>query len=487
MKRKRTDVAVIGSGAAGAVVAARLAERGAGVVLLEEGPRIRGRDVQGSVLESLRLGYRNGGALMSIGVPSMPVQVGRCVGGSTTINGGTCFRTPNDVLDAWSGSVGGAFRAEDLDPYFDEVERDLHIVEVPPELAFEGERRLVEAARARGDVAGYVKRAMVACQGTGLCPFVCPTGAKQSMEVTYIPRAERAGAEVLADTRVDEILLEGDRAVGVRATTLANGAGPIEVEADAVILCAGALHTPLLLQSSLGSRAPAAVGRNLTLHPAAHVFGVLPEDVGPRQGPIQSIYVEGPSRDYVIFGMGYPPEVLGMILVGEDFNLGRLELYPRTITVAVMASDHDADGRVRRMPGGGPLPLYDVDDECSQSVIDGIAHACELMFDLGAIEVHHSIRRLPPFEKASDVATFRREGIPKRRLILGSVHPMGTCRMGTDPTTAVVDPEHRVHGIEGLYVPDASFFPTSIGVNPQVTINAFAMRCADGIAAQLGG
>jgi choline dehydrogenase-like flavoprotein len=480
----QADVAVIGSGAAGAVVAARLAERGARVSLFEEGPVVRPEDQDGDLLRAIRTAYRNGGALLSIGVPSFPVQVGRCVGGSTTINGGTCFRTPDGVLTNWSRALDGAITPADMTPYFEQVEGDLGVAEVSPELAFAGERRLVEAAHARGDVAGYVKRNARACQGTGLCPFGCPTGAKQSMDVSYIPRAERAGAALQAGTRVDRILVQGGRATGVRATSPKSGT--FNVEADAVVLCAGALHSPLLLRRSLGRHAPSATGRNLSLHPGAHVFGILPEDLEPRDGPIQSIYIEGSDADYVIFGMSYPPEVLGAMLVGQDAKLSHLALYPRTVTVAVMASDRHASGRVRRMPGGGPLPLYDLDDDCRQSLVSGIAHASELLLDIGAVEVHHGVRRMPPFTRQAEIDAFRRDGVDARRLVLGSVHPMGTCRMGLDPTTSVVDADHGVHGIDRLYVPDASFFPTSIGVNPQLTINAFAMRCADRIAEALG-
>ncbi len=470
------DVTIVGSGAAGAVMAARLAERGARVVVLEEGPRLAAASLDGQVLKSVRALYRSGGAMLALGLPPVTLAVGCVVGGSTVINGGTCFRAPPDVLAQWSDVVGGAFKPRDLDPYFDEVERDLSVGEVPPELAFAGERRVLMAARARGDEAGFVKRNVSHCQGTGLCAFGCPTGAKQSMELSYIPRAEAKGARVIARARALRIVLKGRRAVGVYARDLEAGRD-LMVESERVVLAAGALHTPLILRRSLGGRTPRATGRHLHLHPGLHVVGIFAEPVAPRKGPIQSVYVDSVEHDYMIFGMGLPPELVATLLMAGP-DLAPLAVFPHTVTLAVMASDHDANGQVRAF-AGMPLPFYGLTARTSASLTRGAAHAAELLFAAGAVSVRVSIRGLGALRSPAAVASFAKAPPPARTFLVGSVHPMGTCRMGLDPRNSVVGPDHRVHGIDGLYVPDASFFPTSLGVNPQITINAFALRAAD--------
>lgn len=474
----RTEVVVVGSGAAGAVVASRLARGGAKVVVLEEGRRLTARSLDGEVGRAIREVYRNAGALLALGVPPVAVQVGCVVGGSTVINGGTCFRTPDSVLSEWSRHAEGAFTPGEMTPYFEQVERDLHVVEVPESLAFAGERRLLAAARQRGDSAGFVRRNVVACQGTGLCAFGCPTGAKQSMELSYIPDAERHGAELRPRTRAARVMVRDGRAVGVIAEQLDQGT-ELTVHADCVVLAAGALHTPLLLRASLKGRTPAATGRHLHLHPALHVVGIFDEPVEPRQGPIQSLYVNDENRGYVIFGMNLPLEVLAPILLGDRVDLAGLGDFSHTVTLAVMASDHDGDGRVRAAPDGSVLPFYRLSQGTWDSLRIGAAHAAELLLAIGAREVRPTVRRVPAFRTADDVALFRRQGAPRRSYLLGSVHPMGTCRLSADRERGVVGPQLEVHGVKSLYIPDASFFPTSLGVNPQITINAFAMWCAD--------
>ncbi|MGK5086119.1 GMC family oxidoreductase [Bdellovibrionota bacterium FG-2] len=476
-----TDAIVIGSGAAGAVMAARLAKGGLRIVVLEEGPRVGLRDFDGNVRQIVSRYYRNGGALMAFGRPVATVQTGCCVGGSTVVNGGTCFRTPEAVLENWRTITRGAVTPEAMLPYFEEVERDLHIEEVSPEIAYEGERILLKAAHARGDTAGYVKRNIIKCQGTGVCPFGCPTGAKQSMEVTYIPMAEKYGALVLDRCRVEKILIRDGQAYGVIARRLEDSK-TLEVRAPIVALCAGAVHSPLLLRKSLGCKAPSATGKHLLLHPAAHVVGLFPKPFSSRKGPIQSTYIEGRNGDeYVIFGMQYPPEIFGPLVIEQGAKLSLLAKFRNSVTVAVMASDHHCSGRVFRLPGNLPLITYQAANHELQTLVRGILHASELLIEAGASEVRHGIRGFAPFRTVKDVRSFNASVVSPAALLLGSVHPMGTCRMGVDPKTSVVDTEHQVHGVRGLYIPDGSFFPSSLGVNPQVTINAFALRCAERI------
>lgn len=464
------DVVVIGSGAAGAVVAAEMQERGRKVVLIEEGPRPKRNE--GNVADQVNRYYRNSGALLAIGDPPITVQAGCVVGGSTYVNGGTCFRTPDDVLEDWSARVGKVWRPRDLDEHFAAVERDIHVTRVPDHLIFEGEKRLMAAATARGDRVEIVQRNAKNCQGTGLCPFGCPTGAKQSVDLSYVPRAEKAGCTVLVETKVTRILLDNDRVTGVRC---ADGR---EIRAPIVVLAAGAVHSPLILRRSLGERCPRMVGRQLFLHPGAHVAGLVKGQDFVREGPIQSSAIFGDDHDYVIFGMNYPPEIFGVLVTTHDADSSRMLRWRDSVTLAIMGSDHESEGGHVDEVMGEAVLRYQTATSTTNAIQRGIAHAAELLLAIGCDEIFASVRGAGILRSMDDVRAFREKTFKRSAFSLGSVHPMATVPFGDDPETSALDPNLQVHGIRGLYVPDASCFPTSLGVNPQITVMAFARRLA---------
>src|SRR3954464_4193212 len=266
-RRVRADVCVIGSGAGGAPVAKELAEGGMRVVILEEGERFTTDDFDARPRNMTAQLYRDAGQTATIGNVPVVLPLGRTVGGSTTINSGTCFRTPPPVLEMWGERFGlEELSADALHPFFRRVEREINVAQVPPELAGRNAAVVKRGADALGWHGDYIFRNVRGCVGSGVCTFGCPTSAKQHTGLTYVPRAWDAGATTFTRTRATRILTGHGRARGVQATTAGGrrgggvqattaGGGRVVVGWETVVVACGAIHTPLFLRrNGLGER-----------------------------------------------------------------------------------------------------------------------------------------------------------------------------------------------------------------------------------------
>ncbi|MFQ5629378.1 MAG: FAD-dependent oxidoreductase, partial [bacterium] len=294
---EKCQVCVIGSGAGGAVVAAELAEAGYDVLILEEGGYHRTTTFSHDPLRMLPKLYRNAGGDSTFGNPPIMFAEGRCVGGSTVINGGICYRTPEKVLHVWSLALGTLqLLPEAMGYYFDRVEKQLHVTDVPDEIIGEDGRRMRLAAERLGYHYSRVKRNIYACQGTNQCIMGCPTGAKQSTLVTYIPRARQAGARIIANCKAQKLLLNGDRVTGVSSQIVDPITGKalhdVNISAETVFLAAGALQTPALLYRSKIADKLKSVGKTLFMHPNTKCIGVFDEEIHGWQGSIQGFQID---------------------------------------------------------------------------------------------------------------------------------------------------------------------------------------------------
>jgi choline dehydrogenase-like flavoprotein len=458
------DVCVIGAGAGGAVVAAELAEGGARVVVLEQGPSHDPDGFTARPMEMMARLYRDGGQTVTLGAPPIALPLGRGLGGTTLVNSGTCFRTPAHVLERWRREHGLELDGGALDPCFERVERALSVAEVTPELAGANAAVARRGAERLGWSHGYLRRNARGCVGSGVCAFGCPTSAKQHVGITYLPRAQDAGATVLTGTDVQSILVEGGRARGVRARAL-------EVRAPRVVVAAGTIHTPLLLARSGFGAASGQLGRNLVLHPATAAFALMDEVVDMARGVPQSFYVDEFAREGIMFeGVAGPPAyvALSLPLTGARHAAAMAD-YRHLAQFGLMVSD-SSRGNVRlprRRRGGQALIRYDIVEQDVAKFRAGLARLEELFRAAGAREVYLPLPLgvTPARARAQD-------------LKLMAFHPLGTARVDADPARGVLDPDLRVHGVEGLHVADGSVMPSSLGVNPQITIMALATRLA---------
>jgi choline dehydrogenase-like flavoprotein len=476
-------VVVVGSGAGGATVAAELAEAGVDVIMLEEGGYHPTESFTAGTGRALRTLYRDGGGGMAIGRPSVLYAEGRCVGGSTVVNGGMSWRTPARVLQRWAEQEGlPGIGERDLDPYFTAIESRLSVGEQDPETIGRDSELFRDAARARGWAVVPNRRNQLHCAGTSSCSSGCPTGAKQSMLVTSVPRALAAGARLFADVRVDRVTRSGTGANGVTGHVVRPGGqrGPaLTVRARAVIVAGGAIQTPALLTRS-GLRPPSGqLGRNLSVHPNAVVTAFFDEDVTGWQGVHQAFQVrEFTGEGLLLTATNLTPSMLAGIMPAYGAELGALMAdYNRIVTAGPLVSD-TGTGRIRHLPGLGPQVFYQLTERDAARVVRGVELTAQALFTAGARRLLLPLEGAPLIRSPGELSRLLARPVPRRALQLFSIHLMGTARMSADPRRGVTGSFGEFHGVPGLIVADASLFPGPIGMNPMETVIALAMRNA---------
>jgi len=484
------DVIIVGSGAGGAVAAATLAEAGFDVIVLEAGQSYNRDSYPSDPLEAIASLYRDGGLTVAEGRPPIPVPVARTVGGTTVINSGTCFRAPEPVLDNWRQRFGIDW-TDQLAPEFAAAEEFLRVTPLDPERIGRNGQLAMEGAAALGASGGPIARNAGNCVQCSSCPFGCEIDAKRGMHVSYLPRAVAAGARLRAGVEAHRVLVEDGRATGVRCTTTdgtqSDPYGDFESRRHyvvrarrGVIVAGGALGTPeLLLRSGLGGR---QVGHNLHIHPACWVGARYAEEVRGWDGVMQSYYVDEWESQRLLLEATFTPLAFGGAWLqgtGREHQRAMLE-FGHVGSIGVHLSDASS-GRVALAGDGSLRATYKLTAADADRLSFGIARAAEIHFAAGATEVYPNIaragvltpQRLPEFEATR---------FKPSELRLEAFHPMGTARIANSSSTGVCTPNGSVNGISDLYVADASLFPTSVGVNPMMTVIAFASRIATGLA-----
>ncbi len=482
------DVVVVGSGAGGAVVAAHLAEAGQRVVVVEEGPHVP-HERYGAMRpsESLRHLWRDGGSTVAVGLGDTPVinvMMGECVGGSSVLTGGVCFRAPGSVLSHWADSLRlrGLSEAA-MEPYFEDVERAVHVEEVPIALRSRSTDAFARGAERLGHPLSPMRRNTRGCKGCGRCNFGCPEDAKLSVDRTYLRRAVAAGARIFSDAHVERVVTNGARAAGVtghlRRTERA-AAPEFVVHAPRVVLAAGAYCTPLLLFRSGVGRQSGQVGKNLTLHPSFRMMARFDERIDGWKGALQSAYCRAFEHERIhLNGLFVPPGILAGTMTGiGERHRERAALIPHLAVFGGMIHD-EGGGRVHQVLGRRFI-TYRLSRADSRAVSRTLTLLGETFLAAGARELFLPVLGLEP----CDADAFRAldfERVPRRKLECSSQHPLGTARMGVSAEHAVVDPSGECWELENLFVADGSVMPTSLGVNPQETIMAMATRIAFGL------
>ena len=491
------EVAIVGSGAGGAAAAATLAQAGLDVLVLESGPYVNRTAYPTDPLEGLPLLYRDGGMTIAAGKPAIPVPVGRTVGGTTVINSGTCFRAPEEVLSEWTGSEGIEW-AGALDPLYASAEEVLAVTPLELETLGRNGQLCAEGARALGASGGPISRNAGRCVQCSSCPLGCRLDAKRAAHVSYLPRAVAAGARVRAGVQVQRVLTEDGRATGLACraglpTTAAQDARrngrpasgrDWRVRAKAVISAGGAFGTPeLLLRSGISHT---ALGRHLHIHPAAWIGARYEEEVRGWDGVMQSYYVDEWQPQGILLEATFTPLSFGaqwLPGVGPAFT-DRVARFDRIGSIGVHLHDR-SEGRVGLTSNGSLRLSYRLLAEEAHRIQFGITRAAEIHFAAGASEVYPNVGPVSVIPRGR-LEEFEALRLKPADLRLEAFHPMSTARMGADPEASVCDPRGAVRGAEGLYVADASLLPTSVGVNPMMTIIACAIHVARDVGEALG-
>ncbi|MBA3460241.1 MAG: GMC family oxidoreductase [Deltaproteobacteria bacterium] len=479
------DVVVIGTGAGGAVVGRELAEAGLAVVFVEEGRYFDRTDFNGRAFDMQQKLYRRGGSTFSVGNVAIPIPLGQTVGGSTTVNSGTCFRTPDRVLAHWRDELGLDELAPDkLGSYFERVESVLGVAPAARSLLGGNGRVIQRGCEALGFTQhGPLLRNAPACDGQGVCCFGCPTDAKRSTNVSYVPLALKAGAELFAGAKVTRVIIEGGRAVGVVART--HEGHTLTVRARAVVVACGAILTPLLLGAQNLAARSGQLGKNLSIHPATGALAEFDEQILPWAGIPQGYSIHELHDEGILYEGAHVPLEMTMNLtqrIGPEL-IKLAEGFDHVASFGFMVED-SSRGKVTELMGQ-PMIQYWLTDADVAHIKRGLDVLAQVFFAAGAKVVHTPVSGFDVLRSEDDLVALRRAKLRPWDLDLTAYHPLGTARMGRDPARSVVDPDHQVHDTPGLYVVDGAAVPTSLGVNPQVTIMALATRAAEKIAAAL--
>ena len=477
------EVVVVGTGAGGAVVGHELAQRGHAVVFVEEGELYPRHSFDGSSVRALERFYR---PAIAVGNASIPIFLGRMVGGSTALNGGTAFRTPPWVLERWCEEMGtDAFLPARMAPYFERLEQYLEVGPSSPRHVGPIADIIRRGCEAHGWKHGFLQRNAPGCEASGFCHLGCRTEARRSTNVAYVPPALEKGALLFTGLKADRVLTDAGRATGIEGVA-ANGAR-IRVHARAVILAGGTVQTPLLLLKQQLANSSGQVGRNLTLHPSCLVNGLFEEEV----------------RGFDHIPQGYGSEQFleeGLLLVAAQASqnalpsffpgIGRQLMEPLAQLAHVgsmgpLAADATRNGRVWREFKGLPVLRYSVTPADVARLHRGMVLCMEILIAAGARRLYPGVVGQPSLDPRDGLERFRKTELSASEIVLASYHPLGTCEMGTDPRTSVVGVDHQTHDLPGLFVVDGSTVRGPLGVNPQLTIMAMALRAADQIAPQL--
>jgi choline dehydrogenase-like flavoprotein len=482
------DAVVVGSGAAGAIVAYRLAEAGRRVLVLERGLHLHPSEFEEDEVTQISNLYADGALQLSRDF-SFQVLQGMCVGGSTVVNNAVCFDLPDDVLRRWNGSAHDAGLNEaKLAESFASVRRWLGIGRPPSPHLQRGADKFVEGAEALGltgppNEVDVVAANISNCPGSGYCNIGCPYGTKLSMLDKVLPDGQRQfGAEnlrILPECRAERIETSNGRAEAVQAR-LSDGR-KLRVKANTVVVSAGAIASSWLLMESRIAKGRA--GRDLCFNMGSPITADFDDLLDSFDGVQISHYLQPEAGSGFVMESWFNPVVSQALnmpgwLDDHRENMRRF----RHLTAAGVLVGTKGTARLRPALTGGVDIVYTPAREDVETLVNALKLLCRIYLRAGARRVMPSTFRFHAFTEESQVDQLDDYVENSSYLSIGSGHPQGGNALSGEPSKGVVDPSFRVHGFENLFVCDASVFPTATTVNPQLTVMALAEYAAPGMA-----
>ena len=496
------DVVIVGTGAGGGTAAETLSKAGLSVVMLEAGPlktssqfdmqeRAAYRDLY---QEGTGRGTKDGG---------MVILQGRSVGGSTTVNWTTSFRTPPETLKFWGEHMGvSGCSVEEMAPHFARMEERLNIHQWP-QAPNRNNAMLQLASEKLGYQWATIHRNVRGCLNLGFCGLGCPVDAKQSMLTTTIPVALDNEAKLVHHARVVRVLREGDAVIGVEAEALTpNVRGTtgqrITVRASRTVLAGGAMNTPAILLRSKVPDPHDRIGKRTFLHPTTLTMAIYPDTIDPYYGAPQSIYSDHFQWQHIHDGpVGFKLEVPPLqpafaagfySTAGEEISSSMDQLPNTQCMIALMRDgfhEESQGGVVELGDAGQPVLDYPI----NEYLLEGVRRSWEIMLEMqfetgckSARPAHKQARHYSTMKEAR--AGLAELQIAPHKVTVGSAHVMGGSPMGDDPTNSVCDCDGKFHHLDNLYVMDGSLFPTSIGANPQLSIYGLVSKLSSQLASQ---
>ncbi len=478
-----TDVLVIGSGAGGGVVAGELTAAGLDVIVIEKGGYHAEADFHGRELASNQHLYERRGVLTSTDL-GVTLLAGSTLGGGTIINWNTSLRTPEHVLKEWQHNYG--FTAATSDDYkhsMDAVSERIH-VNTDESVPNPVNTTLERGCKALGYEVSVIPRNVKGCEDCGYCNYGCPFGAKQSTLKTYLQDAFNRGARIVVRGHVDRVVHQAGMVEGAEVTVQqADGTCThLHVKAKAVVVAAGALHTPaLLLRSGLGN---AHIGENLHLHPTTVIFSRFDEPIkGWHGAPMTRVSHQFANLD----GRGYgvwletSPVHPGMAAQAFPWHDGRehkrnMQKLAYFSNIIILARDYHG-GRVTVDKKGAPQIEYHLSSLDGRHLLKGLSEAIRIHHAAGARVIYGPHQKLGG-SNGSAIEPFieqvQRAGFATNSMAVFSAHQMSSCRVGGSSAIGAISPEGETYEVKNLFVADGSALPTAAGVNPMISIMALA-------------
>ncbi|GBF51394.1 GMC-family oxidoreductase [Leptospira ryugenii] len=494
----QADVVVIGSGAGGGVAAAELSKAGWKVILIEEGSYFTPAQFNSDEFISQARLYRDAGFIVSED-QTISILQGRTVGGSTTINWQTSLYPPIYVTDEWEKRFGWKpVSREVMDPFVSEVHERLGVHDVPNELVNANNNVLRVGGKKLGLNPQILKNNNRGCIGLGRCGLGCPINAKQSAFLTWIPDAISNGATVISNMKAIKIEDGSMKRVYAEFMPDAYEQAPqvhiesLEISAPVVIVSAGAIEGPALLQrSSLGND---WVGKNLKVHPTSTIFGRFDQEIKMFQGPPQSIVIKdghnqnGTGYGYWLEAAPYRPTLASALLpfVGKQ-QFGVVKNYKNLNAGIVLVRDGaagQADASVKWSFGRRKV-YFNLTKEDGQNMLRGLKALAEITVAAGAKELIFPFSRMEkPYqvEKNANFDWVLQESIQSGDLSVGSAHPHGSIQSASTEEMGAVGLNLELYGHKNIFVMDASIYPTGLSVNPQITTMSLVLRAARQLA-----
>ncbi len=506
------DVAIIGSGAGAGITAELLAKAGLHVVIIEEGPLKSSSDFNQKESEAYPSLYQESAARKTED-KAINILQGRCVGGSTTVNWTSSFRTPASTLKFWQDKFGLAgYNVDALAPYFAQAEQRLNITPwlVPPN---ENNDLLRRGAAKLGIPASAISRNVKGCWNLGSCGLGCPTNAKQSMLVTTIPAALDLGAQLLVETRAERfelangqvtaLICRSSRDSGQKTALAHTGPGPsaIKIVAKHYVLAGGAINSPAVLLRSGAPDPHGVLGARTFLHPVVMSASVFEQKVEAWSGAPQTIYSDHFLETQAIDGpIGYKleaPPLHPVIFASTVPGFGQgqhdlLKSFPHNHTLLALLRDgfHEESrgGQVKLRGDGSAVLDYPLTPYVMEGGRKALLSMMEIQFAAGAKQVlplHEMAQPYTSWAQARDAVN----ALPMKPMLtrVVSAHVMGGCGLSGTERQGVTRPDGVHWQLENLSIHDGSLFPTSIGANPQLSIYGAVNRLAQGLAKTLSG
>lgn len=493
------DICIVGTGAGGAVLAARLSARGKQVVLLEEGGYHTSDRFTLTERDMMPRLYQEGSGRATAD-QSMAILQGRAVGGTTVVNWTTCFRTPKRVMEYWQQHHGVEGLTWDaLAPHWDAIEQRLSVVKMRLEQVNQNNLVTYRGLGALNWHRDFLSRNVKNCAHSGYCGVGCPIDAKQSMLVSMLPEAIKSGANIYANAWVERVQRQGRKVSGVIARihdpeTDRPSGKTLTVNAKVTVLSAGAINSPaLLLRSEINQNG--RVGFRTFFHPAIGAVGVHEDRIDPFVGSPQYVYSDqfvdrgSDKMAFLIEGAPIFPMSAGSFqpVLGRE-RQAQMQLLPHSSLTGVLLHDgfergnRDDGAHIKLKPSGHPEIHYPWTNRLREGLRAATKAAMEIQLAAGAKQVwagYTYAKTASDLDRVLDATSFEPTRVP-----VFVAHCMGGCPMGTDPATSIVDSKTlRHHELDNLFVVDGSVYPTALTVNPQISIYGLASWAAQHVEA----